>query len=257
MHGEVPSLSKIAYSLTLVPDFSSNNWFPIYNPGWTLSVELAFYGLFASLLACADRSVTILAAVAGISLCALRVPVPFVAGATFGTSYFFEFSCGLIIAEAIRSGYSLPPHAGRAAFCLGLAILGLHYDGWQSSELLGWGLPAVLLVLGALGLERNRLWRSRLLEIGGSASYAIYLFHLTTMEPLLSWLEQSGLDLHSSVRSIVVRELILVGNSVAVGVLIHLAVERPMLSFLRRHILRPAVVSGIAPGRTKLMPPAA
>lgn len=238
MYGEVPTWEQVARSLLLVPDFSQPSWFPIYVPAWTLCFEVAFYALFALLLPWAGRATTLSAAIISVALVAVTVPVPFVAGASFDTSYFLEFAVGLLVAEALYRGFRLPPKLGLLSLVLGIIVFAIHRDGWYSSHLLGWGIPAMLVVLGALGLEQKAFWRNRVLVLGGSASYALYLFHLTTMEPLLLWLERSGLDLHSQPRLIALREVILVGSAVCVGVLIHLVVERPMLSTLRRVLLR-------------------
>jgi exopolysaccharide production protein ExoZ len=239
--GLVPGWGHVIHSLLLLPDFSDPNWFPIYVPAWTLCFEATFYLMFALLLPLARPSPALAAIIISASLTALQVPNPLAPSSFFNTSLFMEFAVGLMIAQMLRHWTVLPLKFGALSLTSGLLIFAQHFDGWGGPELLGWGIPAALTVLGAVGLERLRFWRHRILVLGGNASYAIYLFHLTIMEPLLVKLEQSGIDLHSTAARVAMREVLLVGTAVLIGTLIHMTIERPLLGFLRKAAFGPRV----------------
>ena len=89
------------------------------------------------------------------------------------------------------------------------------FGKWDGFIRLGfWGLPAALLVYGAVSNEqwfRRSSWKP-MVWLGG-ASYSIYLLHW--------WPTHSGLGPWP----------ILVGMSLLAGGMFHLAIERPLLSF--------------------------
>ncbi|TCU04838.1 hypothetical protein [Rhizobium sullae] len=58
-----------------------------------------------------------------------------------------------------------------------------------------WGLPAALLLIGALSYERNgRLRKVEFLRHIGDASYAIYLSHLITIAFCKYIFDETGLE---------------------------------------------------------------
>ena len=244
---EAPETARILHSLFLVPDFS-NGWVPIYYPAWTLSFELAFYVLFGALLPIAGRHTALSAAIVAIGLSRMPVPVPFVAGALFGTPLFLEFGAGLLLAESIRRGFRLPAALGTLSVILGVAGFAVRRDYPGDLRPVDWGIPAFLLVLGALSLERSRLFRWKPLVIGGDASYALYLFHIPAMEGMVFACAALGIDLQSRIRFIALREILLLGAALIVGVAVHRFIERPMLGFLRTVFLgrRPAIAKAQA-----------
>ncbi len=84
-------------------------------------------------------------------------------------------------------------------------------------RLLWWGGPALLLSYGALTFEKiftGRGWNGGVLI--GDASYSIYLFHVLPALILPWWWP---------VETVII---------VAIGMAIHLAVEKPLLNRLRR-----------------------
>ena len=210
---ENPTWDRVLRSLFLVPDFSGP-WVPIYYPAWTLCFEIALF------------------------VAVVPIPVPFGGGAYFSTLPCLEFAAGLLMAEAWRRGFALPR---RVAFmCLGLAVCGFavraEYQGL--ARVIVWGVPAALLVIGALSLEHARLFRWRALIAGGDASYALYLFHVPVMEGLYQGLIHEGVDLHSRTRFVALREVVLLATATLAGLLIHSTLERPILSRLRATLRR-------------------
>lgn len=236
MFGEVPETERILRSLFLIPDFSTT-WAPVYYPGWTLGYELIFYALFGAALAWRPGHVKTLTMLATLALAAAEIPVPGVPGAVFATRPCIEFAAGLGLAMALPAGIGLGRLSGGLALLLAACLFAANAHGDDAQRVLVWGVPAALLVAGVMAFEPAGFWRHRLLRLGGDASYALYLVHLTAMEPLLYWLERQGMDLHSRLRWIALREAILVTAAIGAALLVHWIVEKPMLRVLRRALL--------------------
>jgi peptidoglycan/LPS O-acetylase OafA/YrhL len=94
-----------------------------------------------------------------------------------------------------------------------------------------YGFSATLCALGLMELERTgKLRVSQLLSFLGDASYSIYLVHQPAISLMAKFLYP--LWLRMKVPLIVPFMLMAVG-SVALGVLVHLFVERPLLRLVR------------------------
>lgn len=160
---------------------------PLLAVGWTLTFEMYFYLLFAlALLAGRARLPWILGGWGAITL-VLAVAFH---GSTVPTLHLlsspllFEFVYGVAIGYLVMTR---PPWAPVALLAAGVALLavavGFAYTiddvtlhDWYRA--LAIGPPAALIVLGAIGIERQRrLIASRRLAYVGDASYSIYLWH--------------------------------------------------------------------------------
>lgn len=177
----VVSPTNLALSLAFVPHYDPlGRMFPLLPPGWTLTYEAGFYLLVgASLLAPARARLALVVAV----LAALSI-----AGFHWNSLYaldcnpmLLQFAAGAWLAHRHAQGRRLPPGAGLAFAALGAGVLtvlwlaGLNDILWRP---LLWGLPALMIVAGALAAEPVRAWAPpRALVRLGDASYAIYLCH--------------------------------------------------------------------------------
>jgi exopolysaccharide production protein ExoZ len=100
-------------------------------------------------------------------------------------------------------------------------------------RLLGYGIPAALIVAGAtLGtpIRSGRLVRA--LVLLGDASYALYLTH-----PLMTRLFATSVRHVAGFDSLATQALyfvIAVAASIALAILVHLAIERPITTTLQR-----------------------
>lgn len=121
---------------------------PVLYVGWTLSYEMAFYLAFAL---CGFR-VEILALVALVAIAAGVDPV------------ILEFVAGLAIGNAMKGCPAVIP-AVVAACALAL----------PDSRIFFWGVPAVVVVVAAIRLER--LWPGGLLNRLGDSSFELYITH--------------------------------------------------------------------------------
>jgi exopolysaccharide production protein ExoZ len=179
----LPGWSHLALSLAFIPHLDPRGLpFPTLPPGWTLDYEAIFYLVFAgALLAPPERRAaivagTLLVIVAGGFL--LDNPI-YILGAN---PLLLEFAAGVALARLMEIR-ALPGRKwGLALIAAGLvcltgpAVLGLWSEFWRP---LIWGLPAAMIVAGALGLELAGgipCWRP--LERLGDASYSLYVIHL-------------------------------------------------------------------------------
>lgn len=173
------------------PAFPGQSW-PVLVPGWTLNLEMAFYGLAGLSLAWpglpggARRAglAAMLAALvlAGLWFAPARAPL-----AAWTSPLMLEFLGGGLVAWA-RDRW---PEAGAgAALALGLGALGLAGPvdpGDHAARALAHGAPMLLILAGLTGFERRLPRAAPLARLGlrlGAASYAIYLSHLLLMVPL-------------------------------------------------------------------------
>jgi exopolysaccharide production protein ExoZ len=176
---------------------------PYYGLGWTLSYELFFYAVFGIAMWFGDW----------------RLAVLMMAVASFGIGFMaLEFVAGMLLAWAVKAGIRPNPMFS----LLGLALFFVPFDGDRA---ITWGIPAVCLIAGLVGLElRGRMRESRPLALLGDASYSIYLFHLIPIGISEFWLPQ--LPALASVSLLMV-------SGVTFGVMVHLTVERPLLRVLQ------------------------
>ena len=149
--------------------------------GWTLIFEMAFYILFAVVLATRLPRLRTLAPV--LLALAFAWTIPFVA--RHGTLHFYastmqlEFLFGVLLAASIPWAQKIPAPAAAPLAVAGLLPLFLwHPDAVVNWGGLIWGVPALAVVTAAIALEsplgpHTPKW---LLEIG-DASYSIYLIH--------------------------------------------------------------------------------
>jgi exopolysaccharide production protein ExoZ len=153
---------------------------PVLIPGWTLDYEMFFYLLFGLTLRWREGwRLVCTAAVLG-------APVVWHAltGQGQGVWLFFtndivlEFVLGMALGRAyLHGGLRIGAAAGwllLAAGALALALIG----GSGLPRLIGMGLPAAMIVTGALALERAQAvphWPG--LQKIGDASYSLYLVH--------------------------------------------------------------------------------
>ena len=166
-------------SLSLWPIYADGYYVPVLKVGWTLSFELLFY--LGMTLAIATRAALPLALYALFLLGALMTANPLLH--FIGSPMALEFLMGVLLAR-------LPRHRALGLLIpVGLCLFALTPPGigdvdatleahWALSRAVQWGVPAALIVWGALSLERVFAHRRFDLPVAvGDASYSIYLFH--------------------------------------------------------------------------------
>lgn len=220
-------------SLTFVPMMNPavGMMQPVLEPGWTINYEMFFYALFAATLMLAERwrLMVMAGALGGLVMVTLVLGGDDLLG-FYGRPIVLEFVLGMAIA---RYRVRLPV----IAVPLGLAAM-IAGELAGIDRLFAFGLPAALLVAGALRAE-ERLPHVGWAQLLGSASYAIYLFHLSALSFFLKLWPDPALP----------KALFVIAAAVfmiAVGCLLHFALERPIAAWMaQRKASRtgPALVS--------------
>lgn len=230
---------ELVESLLFIPFSKANGLIqPVLFVGWTLNYEMFFYLLFALGLACPPRFGR-LGVIAHLMLLvgagSIIHPVG-VLGQFYTGIIMLDFALGMFVGMI----YPRIPHTVPLALkafvalivCVGLfAVVVVPVLHPSLPSFLSSGIPAFLVVTGALALERwNWSLRSRLLLLLGNASYAIYLTH-----PFVTQVFQKIGDRLPGNR---VAAVALIGTALVcvccVGVLVYRCLEQPMLRALRR-----------------------
>lgn len=202
---------------------------PVLIPGWTLNYEVFFYLVFGLSLAVPRGSTFRIAVVIGLlTLLVCLSPLARGTVASFYTSdIMLEFAFGAVVAIA----YPKLPTTGWGWPILGLGVVlllagPLAVGSPTLPRSIGYGLPAVLIVLGALmAPDLHGLLLTRL----GDASYSLYLTHAV----VLSATAQIWRRMEAPAPAF---PLLGVGASLAVGFLVHYAMERPLALLGRRSL---------------------
>jgi len=211
--------------------------YPALNLGWTLNFEMFFYGIFALGLALPRRSGLALVfgfivAMAGWGLMLAPSSLPW---GFWASPIVLEFLFGIALAQAHLAGWRWSPRT--CAVVAGLGVLLLYAGSLLGGSGPFWpwrfffiGVPALLIcasmALAAAPMSNGILQHA--LVLGGDASYALYLTHpftLTVLGMLLGKLAWVGPWLHLALALL---------TCLAVGVLFHMLIERPLLTWLQR-----------------------
>jgi exopolysaccharide production protein ExoZ len=244
--GFTAPFSTYVRSLCLWPVFGTD-WYPIYYPAWTLEYEIFFYAV-ASLalwgLGKRGRAATLI-----VFACLIATPIPVLGrpDAHFDTRFFAEFGTGMILSMALPALLRVQRAIGLALVVAALGLFALNYADNPSMRALVWGVPSTMLVIGLLPFDGWRAFRSKAAVFGGEMSYSLYLTHLTGLQ-VASYI---GSVLHFPVFSHL-WSAVLIGTptAVAFAALVHICIERPMLSFLRSTLL--SKISGTSSGQPRV-----
>jgi exopolysaccharide production protein ExoZ len=243
----------ILRSLLFIPYFDAGFTVPtpILVPGWTLNLEMAFYAMFA--IGLALRRPVLVASLLIVAMLAIGA-FEGRAGAlasTWTSPLLTRFLAGMLIGR-----YYLARGFAGWGMLLPLGVLGLIVSATPMATLIGHqavlrGGSAMAVVVGSLALEG---WFARhlprLFRQLGDASYSLYLVHWPLLVVLRSGhklLPASGW-LQFAVWMIAACLL-----SIALGLLVHVLIERPIMRALSDSPPLPAPDSS-APGRPRPRP---
>lgn len=217
---------ELVLSLLFIPfEKSHGNFQPVLFVGWTLNLEMFFYGVFAlSLFVRRRPCIVSIIALALLVLIGVLSSIPIVR--FYAHPIILEFAAGILIALAYprmtpAGGASLLT-AGVAALLAAPAILP------DTSRAIVHGIPATLIVIGALKLEiAGKTLRS--LRGLGDASYSMYLTHAFVTQAAYKVAVAVGLG----TLSVLVLYPATLAASCAVAVLVHQMVERRIADAMR------------------------
>ena len=246
--GGTLSLDVAAATFLFWPFSGLEMTFPALGPGWTLCFEMLFYAGFGLAMAggamAGGRRVGwgLIGAYASMLAVGLVVAAPVLR--FWGAPIILEFLLGVGLASV---GRAAPRRLGPWAVGLALVGFGLTLvvgyggidgvralnDPWNGlRRVVVWGLPSALLVFGVVRMERTDAAPGRLERAAafmGDASYSIYLVHVLVIRALGRLFETGMIAAPGDA----VVGLTVVA-SLAAGVVVHLAVERPVLKILPR-----------------------
>ena len=211
-------------------------WLPVLDVGWTLTYEVLFYLLIATLLFIRSRnSVAIAAGIVAITGLAgwwLKLAMPF---AVVFNPLLLEFGAGVCAWSAARRG-ALSKWVRIALIAFAAAALVITaVPSAMPLRALFWGLPAAVLVYAmAIGHSSSTMrelsWLhhpKRLLLLLGNASYSIYLFHVFVVKVFARAGKLLALQSYS-VPSLLLLIVALVTSAI-VGIVIYRWIEHPLL----------------------------
>jgi exopolysaccharide production protein ExoZ len=246
-----PRLDEIVKAYLFIPYIDSHTGLnsPYYTLGWTLNHEMFFYAVFACALLCRSDVLRFGFVMALFALLVLMRPVvdasdPVLFRLT--SPLMLEFFAGMAIAFARQRRLVPPRQAAILALILAFAFMILvsssHADHWP--RVVYFGVPATLIVLGVVSLED---WLSRRparpLLLLGDASYSLYLSHDIVLK--LIFVYGAGF----AVSHAVIAFAAILAVELALGVICHRRLERPLLDRLQRGlVLRRGSLQGSGAG---------
>ena len=224
-----PDPRHLALSLALVPHFDPlGRPFPTLPPGWSLIYEAIFYLIFAAALigprAWRGRVVVCALTTVIVSGLFLRDPA-YILGAN---PMLWQFAAGLGLGLALEQ-HALPSRRwGWVLIAAALAIWtviqssGIFVELWRPFF---WGVPATVLMAGALTLEaRGGVAAWPWLKSLGDSSYAIYLFHMPAVAVVAHTLGVSRPWVFIPIA---------IAAATGAGVAAHRWIEAPLLRWMR------------------------
>lgn len=227
------SVGHTAASYLFTPHVSpsSGETVPVLWAGWTLEYELFFYACFAAILFLPRRAQLFALTTGFLGLVVLGIVLhPEATAARFYTAtIILEFLAGAWFGFLWTRGFQASPRtslmliAGSIIWFAMTDLADVHVD-----RTLMWGLPALALLVGTLGLDQaGRLPRWRFLAFLGDASYSIYLWHGVAIAVVLRVSDALSLPAPVAIPVEVVA-------GVAAGAIGYWLIERPFQRFLSR-----------------------
>jgi exopolysaccharide production protein ExoZ len=204
---------------------------PVLVQGWTLNYEVLFYALFALCLPLRPRE-RLLAL--GVGLIGAVINGLSYAGSnpilmSWSDPLMLEFFAGVLIAIAVRHGVGVSRATGWLLVSASLVLLvGFELSDIATARVIVWGLPAALLVWGAVVLERTGPvidwgW----LRLIGDSSYSLYLTHGLALSVLGKLMHRSWLFFCVGIVA-----------SVIAGLVFYYLAERPLTKLAQRLVTR-------------------
>jgi exopolysaccharide production protein ExoZ len=206
---------------------------PVMAPGWTLNYEMFFYGIFALCLMLRPRyrAAALIAVLVVFSALRPLFTQPGTIGYFYSAPIILEFGLGVLIGMCFVSGTTgtlLPAKLCIALIVAGAVLSVLH----PVPGVVGWGMPAALIVLGCVMLERRiDIPRLRLPAVLGDCSYSLYLSHGIVLSAMgQAWRAARLMGMPGGLPIFVATYVVI---ACAVAVVTFTMIERPMTRALR------------------------
>jgi exopolysaccharide production protein ExoZ len=264
MHTTQADFTQLVCSLLFIPrDTSYAGIMPVLILGWSLNYEIYFYLLFALALLIDKRRAPIVC----MALIATLAAAVVWSGTTepslrfYARPLVFEFcygiACFYLLELAERHIDLLREWPSFRGVLLLLAVVALcalgleeYHAGWGLPRFIVAGLPATLLVLSIVLLERvcGLRAQSKAVVALGEASYILYLIHPYVVYTILRVVFPHARAFAPLAIAALVVGLLMVSAMIAIA--IHYRFERPVMQYLRGRLLptaRAALSAQISP----------
>lgn len=245
------AIGWIVCSYLLIPAYAPDGKVePVISVGWTLSFEMMFYMGLAFLIALRANVVVgsfiLFGSVATLSMFHLPIGAfnaltnPMVFEFCLGMAAFVLLDRGRKFSVRVASVVSVAAVAAAA-----LTSINFDFETLGQIRLVAWGIPAFFILYAAVSSEDLFMGRAaRTVEVMGDASYSIYLTHILTFR-VVELLSSKVFKItgEQNLAMILLLMAISIAASALVGIVCYYALEKPVLNFLRRNILRPSRAS--------------
>jgi len=222
-----PSAANFIGSLFFLPLIKDETLHPVVVQGWTLSYEMFFYLIFSVSLLFSEFNRFFLLLIALILIAAVHSQMPFSYARAFSAPMILEFEAGVMIARLWTSSFRIPFHIAVGLMTAGFVLLLVSALLPDIDRVLRWGVPATLLILGAVFAERERgSPELAVMHFLGDASYSIYIWHVLTGVVVTAILLRVGVP-HMAL------PLLVVAGSLGLSLVCYVLIERPMLRLMR------------------------
>jgi len=232
------SSETLLLSLAFVPHYNLGHpdkiW-PLIPLGWTINYEMFFYAIFSMVLSFSfGRRIAILGCIFS-ALLSFRLLIgdghSSAVYMTYTSPLLFEFLGGMVVAYYFVSMRPMPPTIAVVFIVAGFALLASSIVPGERA--IGYGIPAFLVVIGAVSLEKSkRVPIVPVLSLLGDASYSIYLSHIFSLGLLRVVWSRMGL-VDAGYSSSAAFAAIGIAVAIGVGIFCYLIVEKPVLAALR------------------------
>ena len=227
---------KVLQSLFFIPRPDNT---AVLGPGWSLNFEMFFYLVFGTVMLALRQSAIWLVA-AFLLLGVLGSITNFYVFRLYSDPIVWNFVAGVAIYH-VHCMPAIRRHASAILMCGAMLLLSSIYwhvpdSSFGARQVLPWGVPSMLIVLGSVSMEAagrgRRLFGSSIMLELGNASYALYLTHS------LCFIGVSKLVFYTlRVQARIGADgavLVFIAIAIAIAIAVHHLVEKPVNRGIRR-----------------------
>lgn len=178
------NFGSLMMSLFFVPHFdNTGHIWPLIVPGWTLNYEMFFYMMFFVGLTVGYPRVFTQCLLGVLVIMGFFVSSGSAIVQTYTSPLLLEFAAGVALSSYIpsrvRNGVTFASVSIIMSVLIFIVANFANIENNSDPSRVAWlGIPAVLLVVGALTMEQAGYWpRIKCIELIGDASYSLYLLH--------------------------------------------------------------------------------
>ena len=235
------NFESVYKSLIFIPYFDIKNheiW-PILIPGWTLNYEIFFYLLFSFFLFKTKKHILISMAVifSILLITGFLIKTNNAILLTYTNPLLLEFLSGMFLANLyFRSKFFESKSLLISISFILIGITGFMLFKDLTVRGISWGVPATLVVIGCLMIEKNNKFKYyKIPYLLGSSSYSIYLSHLFTLGLVKYIFIKLKLGYNTPLSFLFLTLFSLISIAF-VGIIVHIIVEKPIIKLLLKYV---------------------